>query len=282
MQQLCSSRIFLAAILLAAMPLAASAQEEDAKPQIDNGAKKLIQQINADVLTARYADAEAIMLKDTAFKPDLILPWIELGRAQIGLTKYTEAEASFKTALAIDPKAPRPQRDIGYYQKETPQTPHIARPVTAIPVTVPDQARTPEINGVLYSSLGEVYIRTNRIPEAEAAFDTAAQANPTQADFYLRNEIIFFFQTGNTDAQLKAAEKAIAIDASGAVPYYFKGLALATKATVDPAGKTVLPPGCTDAYQKYIELDPHGQFSDDARSFLTAAGGTPPTKAGNI
>jgi len=281
MKQIQILTTILAAALLAVVSLTppATAQEEDAKPQIDNGLKKVIAEINADVLAARdaahekrYADAEALMLKDTTAKPDLILPWVELGLAQIGLKEYAGAETSFKTALAIDPHTPKPEHAIGYYQPNTPQTTHVSRPVTAIPLVIANQARTPEINGVVYSSLGEIYIRTNRIPQAEEAFDAAAQANPAQAAFYLRNETIFFFQTGNPEGQLKAAEKAIAADPTGAMPYYLKGLALASKATVDQAGKPILPPGCTEAYSKYLELDSKGQYAADAKNFLAAAG----------
>ena len=254
---------------------AASAMEEDSKPLVDNTGKRMIQAINADVLAARaankdkrYADAEAIILKDTESKPDLILPWIELGLAQIGLKKYTEAETSFKTALAIDPRSPKSQRDI----EDALHPAHFARRAT-VSYNITEQDRAPEVMGIIDSSLGEIYIRTNRVLQAKAAFDTAAEANPAQAAFYLRNETLFYFQTGNTDAQLKAAEKAIAADANGAVPYYFKAQALVSKASVDPqTQKMILPPGCAEAYQKYLELEPNGQFSADAKSVLTAAG----------
>ena len=271
--------------LAGAMPSAVSARKEDAKPQIEYGQKKVLKEINADVLAARdadrekrYADAEALMLKNTRAKPDLILPWVELGLAQIGLKKYADAEISFNTALAIAPNTPKTQHDIGYYQPNHPQTTVAASAVTSAPDQIANQARTPEINGVIYSSLGEIYIRTNRVPQAEEAFDTAAKANPTQAAFYLRNETVFFFQTGNTEGQLRAAEKAIAVDPNGAMPYYFKGLALASKATVDQAGKPILPPGCAEAYQKYLQLDANGQFAADAKNFLAAAG--IPSKSG--
>ena len=252
-----------------------SSVREDDKPLIDNSGKRMIQSINADVLAARaanrdkrYADAGAIILKDTVSKSDLILPWIELGLAQIGLKKYTEAETSFKTALAIDPRSPKSQRDI----EDTLHSAHSAGRAT-VSYTISEQDRAPEVIGIIDSSLGEIYIRTNRIPEAEAAFDAAAEANPAQAAFYLRNETLFFFQTGNTDAQLKAAEKAIAADASVAVPYYFKGQALIAKATMDPASqKMVLPPGCADAYKKYLQLDPNGPYSADAKAILASAG----------
>jgi tetratricopeptide (TPR) repeat protein len=252
-----------------------SSIREDDKPLIDNSGKRMIQAINADVLAARaanrdkrYADAEAIILKDTVSKSDLILPWIELGLAQIGLKKYTEAETDFKTALAIDPRSPKSQRDI----EDTLHPAHSAGRAT-VSYTISEQDRAPDVIGIIDSSLGEIYIRTNRTPEAEAAFDAAAEANPARAGFYLRNETLFFFQTGNTEAQLKAAEKAIAADANGAVPYYFKAQALVSKATVDPkTQKMTLPPDCAEAYQKYLQLEPNGQFSADAKGILSAAG----------
>jgi len=264
----------------AAVPTAtSSAPGNEAKPQIGNSHEKVVTETNADVLAARaatrekrYADAEAIMLKDTASKPELILPWVELGLAQLGLQKYTEAEASFKTALGINPKAPKSQQNDGFQSLDNPSTTHATSHATAASAIASVQSRTPDVTGIINSSLGEVYIRTNRAPEAEAAFDAAAQAYPVQAAFYFRNETIFFFQAGNSDAQLRAAEKAIAADPNVAAPYYFKGMALASKATVDQTGKTVLPAGCADAYRKYIELDPKGQYAADAKGFLVAVG----------
>src|SRR5271168_3146698 len=62
--------------------------------------------INADLKAAstanqekRFADAEALMLRDTAAKPDLILLWLQLGTAQLGLKKYNDAEFSFRNAI---------------------------------------------------------------------------------------------------------------------------------------------------------------------------------------
>ena len=46
----------------------------------------------------------------------------------------------------------------------------------------------------------------------------------------------------------------------------------AYKAQVDAKGKMVLPPGCAEAYQKYLQLDPKGPYSADAKGVLTAAG----------
>jgi hypothetical protein len=63
--------------------------------------------------------------------------------------------------------------------------------------------------------------------------------------------------------------------------YYFKAQALVSKATMDPATqKMVLPPGCADAYAKYLQLDPSGPYSADAKSILGAAGIPVPAASG--
>ena len=126
-------------------------------------------------------------------------------------------------------------------------------------------------------ALGRSTSTTAKIEDAKLAFDDAARSNPPQAALYRGNETIFFFQAGKAEAQLEAAEKAIALDPNRAALYYFKAQALTSKATVDPkTQKLILPPGCVEAYQKYLQLDPKGQFSTDAKGVLDASGpGTP-------
>jgi hypothetical protein len=73
--------------------------------------------------------------------------------------------------------------------------------------------------------------------------------------------------------QVEAANKAIAVDPMRAALYFYKGQGLAAQATVDPkTQKLVLPAGCADALQKYLDLDPSGQYSTDAKGMLVAAG----------
>ena len=78
---------------------------------------------------------------------------------------------------------------------------------------------------------------------------------------------------GTTDGQAQAADKAIAANAQDPIPYYLKGQSLISKATVDPkTSRIVLPPGCGEAYQKYLELDPTGPYSADVKGILDSAG----------
>ena len=236
-----------------------------------------VEAVNADLKTARaanqekrYPDAETLMLKDTAAKPNQPYLWIELGLAQLGEKKYPEAEASFNAALSGGDTAQTKAPSGSFYTADGRTAGHISVQTVAPP---PDTKSKPEIEGISWSNLGEIYIRTNRIPEAQAAFDKAAAANPPQAALYYGNETVFLFQIGNATAQLDAANKAIAADPTRARNYYFKAQALTTQATVDPkTQKLILPAGCLEAYQKYLELDPNGQFAPDTKAIIAAAG----------
>jgi tetratricopeptide (TPR) repeat protein len=232
----------------------------------------------------RFADSEAMMSKVTTEDPKLVLPWVELALAQLGLKKYPEAENSFKMALGLDAKSIELAHTDDFYQSN--DKPGVVAPTATrnarntVDGTVNNaQSRTPEIKGVSWAGLGEIYAHQGKVKDAQEAFDNASAAFPQQAALYRRNETISFFQIGNSDAQLAAAEKAIALDPTRAALYYFKGQALISKATIDPTTqKMVLPPGCAGSYQKYLELEPNGPYSADAKGVLTGAG--IPLKAG--
>jgi tetratricopeptide (TPR) repeat protein len=193
-----------------------------------------------EIKTTKYTDIESIMTKDTAAKPDEAILWTKLGYAQEGLKKYDDAITSYKKSIDLETAAKKPRM---------------------------------EVIGQAQSGLGEVYARTGKVPEANAAFDAAAKADPTRAPIYLRNQTIIFFQQGNSDAQGAAADAAIKLNPSDPILYYLKGNALVQKAGVDPkTHEIVLPEGCAEAYQKYLELAPNGPYAGEVASILQSAG----------
>jgi hypothetical protein len=194
----------------------------------------------AEIKTAKYNEIETLMLKDTGAKPDASVLWAQLGQAQVGLKKYDDAEATYKKVLDLETASKKPNISI---------------------------------QGLANSGLGEIYARTGKVPEANAAYDAAAKVNPTQAAFYLRNEAVIFFQMNNADAQVAAADEAIKIDPTQPLVYYLKGQGLIGKSTIDPkTQRIVLPQDCTDAYQKYLELAPNGAYSAEVKGILAQAG----------
>ena len=192
----------------------------------------------AEIKLTKFTEIETLMLKDTAAKPDASVLWMRLAQAQLGLKKYDEAEASFKKTLDLDPASKKP--NLG-------------------------------VQGTAEAGLGEIYARAGKVPEANAAYDAAAKVDPTSASLYLKNEAVIFSQLGNADAQVAAADEAIKVAPNEALAYYLKAQGLIGKATVDASGRYVLPPGCAEAYQKYLELAPTGQYAKDVKGILDQA-----------
>jgi tetratricopeptide (TPR) repeat protein len=222
-------------------------EEVKAKNAEVNKENVQIKNLNADLTTARtdiqnknYTDADALMTRDTTAKPDEALLWVELGKAQYGEKKLDDAVTSLKKAIDLDAALKKPR---------------------------------PDVEASAYDTLGEILASQGKVPDSSAAYDSAAKLDPKNAGMYYGNEAIMMDRAGDIDATVAAADKAIAADPNKAIPYYLKGKALINKATVDPkTQKIVAPPGCAEAYQKYLELAPDGQFANDAKAILAEMG----------
>lgn len=130
----------------------------------------------------------------------------------------------------------------------------------------------PEQQASVYNQLGSVYGESGKSSDASAAFEKAAQLDAKNASMYYTNEAIIFDHNGGGDPEVAAAEKAITADPNKPLPYYLKGQALLAKATVDSKGQIVPPPGCLDAYQKYLQLAPDGPQAPAVKDVLAQMG----------
>ena len=83
-------------------------------------------------------------------------------------------------------------------------------------------------------------------------------------------------QSGNAEAQIAAAERAIKADPRDALPYLIKANGLVKKSGIDLTAKHFdLPAGCAEAYQKYLSLAPNGPYASEAQA------DAPPRRKGN-
>jgi tetratricopeptide (TPR) repeat protein len=224
-----------------------------AKQQLGASASKAdLDAKTLEIKTAKYTEVETMMLKDTGLRPAESVLWAQLGQAQKGLKKYDEATASFKKVLELEATSKKP--NLG-------------------------------VQGAADEGLGEIAARQGKIDDANAAYDAAAKVNPPQAQMYLKNEAVIFFQTAQAGgdakiiaAQIAASDKAIAAspdpkNPSIAILYYLKGQGLISApggVTEDPkTHKLVPPPGSIEAFQTYLEMAPTGQFSTDVKGILS-------------
>ncbi len=224
----------------------AATRKANASAQQENGKIKNVNKLITDARAARTAknfdQAIALDTQATQAKPDVGLTWYELGDSNLAAKKYDAAVTSYKKALEV---------------MTTEKTPK------------------PEVLAAANNNLGEALAKSGKVSDATAAYEAAAKADPTQAGKYYGNEAIVLFKTGQGDPAAAAADRAIAADPTKPIPYYIKGWALVQHATVDPkTNKIELPPGCADAYHKFLSMEPTGPLADDAKSILDQAGET--------
>ena len=124
-----------------------------------------------------------------------------------------------------------------------------------------------------YNQMGNALAKSGKIPEASAAFENSVKLSPANAGMYYNNEAAVLFNANQTDASLAAANKAIAADPTRPDPYFIKGQALLPQSTLDPkTQKLIAPPGCVEAYQKYLQLAPDGPQAATVKEVLTSLG----------
>jgi tetratricopeptide (TPR) repeat protein len=139
----------------------------------------------------------------------------------------------------------------------------------------------PKVLAAYYNNLGQAEARSGQLDEAVKSYDLAAQQNPTGAAQYYYNQGAVLTNVGKVDEANAAFDKAIAADPTKADAYYQKGVNLINKATTDPkTGKVIPAPGTEEALNKYLELQPTGQFADGAKSMLQYIGSSIETSYG--
>jgi tetratricopeptide (TPR) repeat protein len=124
-----------------------------------------------------------------------------------------------------------------------------------------------------YNNLADVYAKANKVDDAVATYNKAAQLDPTGAATYLFNEGAILTNAGKVDDAIAVFDKVIAADPTKAEAYYWKGVNLIGKATLQ-GDKMVAPPGTAEAFQKYLELQPEGKLAQPAKDMLASIGAT--------
>ena len=219
---------------------------------------KTLLQARADEKAGKADEAVTELQPLTTAKPDEPVIWSALGEAQLAsadaavtaaraaktptndpaiLQKYADAATSYQKAIDLNGARPKPNPDITYSS---------------------------------YLNLGQALGRSGKTTEAAAAYENAAKATPANAGAAYYNEAATFFNAQKLPEANAAADKAIAADPKRAEAYYIKASALIPNATMDPKTNTfVLPPGCLEAYQQYLELEPTGRHAQDVKELLT-------------
>jgi tetratricopeptide (TPR) repeat protein len=110
--------------------------------------------------------------------------------------------------------------------------------------------------------------KAKKFEEAEAQLTKAATLDPPKAGMYFYNLGAVLTNIGQAEAAGSAFKRAIDADPNHADAQYQYGIYLMSKAQTTPDGRVVPPPGTKEAFEKYIELRPAGQFADSAKGMV--------------
>jgi tetratricopeptide (TPR) repeat protein len=189
--------------------------------------------------------------------PSRDLLWARLGNAYITAAKKSTDTAARKQYYADGAASYKKAVDIV-----------TAAPAAGAPAKAPSATATV---GAYYNNLGEALSKSGDNAGALAAYEKAAEADPTNAAMYYFNEGATLTNTGKVDDAIKAYDKAIAADPNRADAYYYRGINLLSKATMK--GNDMVPaPGTAEAFNKYLELEPEGSLAGQAKEMLAAIG----------
>jgi len=227
-----------------------------------------IANINKTLLQARddekngKPDAAVTALKGLVeLKPEEPVLWASLGEAQLAFGDVGRKAAIAAKTSTNTPEIQQPYGDAATsYQK-------------AIDLSVASKKPpTPEILAAFYLNLGQALSKSGKLEEAGAAYETSAKTFPAKAGSAFYNESVVFYTANKLTEANAAADKAIAADPTRADAYYIKAQSLIPNAAPDKTGKFVLPPGCLEAYQEYLELAPDGPHAGEVKELLTNLG----------
>jgi tetratricopeptide (TPR) repeat protein len=213
-----------------AVQSAEAAKQQWASAQPDQQATLKAQEA-ADYQTA-VSEFEQAQQEAPAKDPNIPLILGNLGVAYDGAGKYPEAVDVLQKAVELKPTA-------GYYMQ-----------------------------------LGTDLAHVGKIPEATAACEQAATLSPTDktiADSCYRNMGVVLVNMGQMKEALVPLQKATELNPKDADSWYLLGNALTGTIDSKTEGNKIIyiiPPGTTEAYQKYLELEPNGPHAAEAKASL--------------
>jgi tetratricopeptide (TPR) repeat protein len=227
-----------------------------------------VKQLNEKLAAAKAAsdagDFETAVTNLTAaneIDPSRDLVWFKLGDAyRLSVAKQTDPEEKKK----------RLNSAVESYQKAV-QLKQAA--------TNDKDPNATKVLAAYYNNLAEAYSKAGKVDDAVKTYQLAAQTDPSAAAQYYYNMGAVLTNAGKGDEAIAAFDKCIAADPTKADAYYQKGVNLIGKATLQ-GDKTIAPPGTSEAFNKYLELQPTGPYADVAKQMLATIGASVETSFG--
>jgi tetratricopeptide (TPR) repeat protein len=185
----------------------------------------------------QYDAAVASLTKASELDPKQVAVWAQLADAHVGL-------ASTKTGPEFDAEM---AKGLEAYAKAIELNPN---------------------DGATHNNYALALAKAKKFDDMKVELNKAAQLDPTKAGQYYYNLGALMVNAGQNEAAVDAFKKAVEADPKHADSYYQLGVGLVSKASLGADGKVTPVPGTIEAFQKYLELAPNGQFAEGAKGML--------------
>jgi tetratricopeptide (TPR) repeat protein len=129
-------------------------------------------------------------------------------------------------------------------------------------------------NPAYHNNYALTLAKAKKFDEAQAELNKAAQLDPAQAGRYYYNLGAVFVNNGQAAQAEVAFKKSIDTNPDYADAQFQYATALSARLATGADGKVVAPDGMKDALEKYLSLEPSGQFADAAKGMLQMIGAT--------
>jgi tetratricopeptide (TPR) repeat protein len=199
------------------------------------------------------------------------------GREFYQAKQYDQAIEEFKAAAELDPTQHVVFANLAESYKNTRkyddaiQSYNKALELLAVK---PD----PATEASYHMNLALVYALGGKMPEALAETEKSTKLNPATGSKAYYNLGATLVNSGKASEAADAFKKSTEVDPNNADAHYQLGICLMSRAQTTPEGKVIPAAGTVEAFQKYIDLQPNGNFAAVAKDMIATLSTTLETK----
>lgn len=204
---------------------------------VRNPLNDLLDEAQAALDKNDYPAAIPPLQKFIAEKPDVAYAHFQLAYAYTALKRSDEAQAEYEKCVALDPKMPEAQLNLGVLLLEKDPAAAVA-PLRKAVELLPSQSRPRYLLGVAQERSGDLH-------GAAESFEGASRLDPKDVDLLIQLGRLYLKNGRPADAEQKF-HTALGLDSKS--PPALQGLALSLD-----AGKK---PGAADAFRDYLAVQP--------------------------